>query len=321
MKVVIFERSIQLPPLIEGSYFHSRAFMALCEQTPGERPYMAVAIASEGTPIAHLLAVEHQGCDWLPRMLNSHLQIVGEGVYIDDVPDEVLFGRMVEAITNHLRHKVLYIEFSHFSHKMFGYRQLRQESYFPVRWMNIHISLHSRPPQERIQAKLLKHIENSLKRRVTNRVVETEDDFQKAMHLLRHHMLLKPRRYLPHEDFFRQMMHQGACTILLTCFREYVIGCSITVRSDNDAYLWYSAALRKTFGYLRPHAVTIWQTILMAHEQGCNHIRFIDVGLPFRRSMSRDFILRFGGKEVSGYRWFRLSFRWLNKLASWLWRE
>ena len=282
---------------------------------------MAVAIASEGTPIAHLLAVEHQGCDWLPRMLNSHLHIVGEGVYIDDVPDEVLFGRMVEAITNHLRHKVLYIEFSHFSHKMFGYRQLRQESYFPVRWMNIHISLHSRPPQERIQAKLLKHIENSLKRRVTNRVVETEDDFQKAMHLLRHHMLLKPRRYLPHEDFFRQMMHQGACTILLTCFREYVIGCSITVRSDNDAYLWYSAALRKTFGYLRPHAVTIWQTILMAHEQGCNHIRFIDVGLPFRRSMSRDFILRFGGKEVSGYRWFRLSFRWLNKLASWLWRE
>jgi hypothetical protein len=47
----------------------------------------------------------------------------------------------------------------------------------------------------------------------------------------------------------------------------------------------------------------------------------MDVGLPFRRNPYRDFILSFGGKEVSTLRWFRISFRWLNKLASWLWRE
>ena len=321
MKIAIYEHARQLPPLAEGSYFHSRQYMALCEQTPSERPYMAVVIANNGKAIAHLLAVEHQRFKWLPRQLHSHLRILGEGVYIDDFPDENLFGMMVNAITDHLRNKVLYIEFSHLSHKMFGYRHLRHEGYFPVRWMNIHNSLHSRKPQERIQEKLLTHIENSIQRGVTTHVVETEEDFQKAMHLLRHHLLLKPRRYLPKPDFFRNMMKQGGCTILLTCFREHVIGCSVTVRSGDDAYLWYSAALRKTYGYLRPHAVTVWQTILMAYQQRCAHIRFIDVGLPFRRSVAREFILRFGGKEVSGYRWFRLSHRWLNKLASWLWRE
>lgn len=321
MKVTIYEHAKQLPPLMEGSYFHSPRFMALCEQTEGERPYMAVAIANDGTPIAHLLAVEHKRSGWLPRFMHSHLRIMGEGVYRDNFPNEVSFGKMVEAITNHLRHKVLYIEFSHFSHKMFGYRALRHEGYFPVRWMNIHISLHSRSPQERIQPKFLQHIENAMKRGITTRIVTNKNDFQKAMHLLRHHMQLKPRRYLPKEDFFKKMMQQGECTIMITCFREHVIGCSVTVHSDKDAYLWYSAALRKTYGYLRPHAVTIWQTILLIHQQGYDHIRFVDVGLPFRRSIQRDFILRFGGKEVSGYRWFRLSFRWLNQLASRLWRE
>ena len=47
----------------------------------------------------------------------------------------------------------------------------------------------------------------------------------------------------------------------------------------------------------------------------------MDVGLPFRKNPFRDFLLRFGGKEVSSYRWFRISIRWVNRLASWLWRE
>jgi hypothetical protein len=47
----------------------------------------------------------------------------------------------------------------------------------------------------------------------------------------------------------------------------------------------------------------------------------MDVGLPFRHNPYRDFILSFGGKEVSTLRWFRINFRWANKLASWLWRE
>ena len=54
---------------------------------------------------------------------------------------------------------------------------------------------------------------------------------------------------------------------------------------------------------------------------GRQHIRFLDVGLPFRKNPYRNFILRFGGKEVSTYRWFRISIRWVNALASWLWRE
>ena len=93
------------------------------------------------------------------------------------------------------------------------------------------------------------------------------------------------------------------------------------VFNNGDAYLWYSASKRKSFAPLHPNAVTYWNTIKDAHADGYEHIRFMDVGLPFRKNIYRDFILRFGGKEVSTYRWFYISIRWINAIASWLWRE
>jgi hypothetical protein len=47
----------------------------------------------------------------------------------------------------------------------------------------------------------------------------------------------------------------------------------------------------------------------------------MDVGLPFKKSHYRDFILKFGGKEVSSYRWFRFTFGWLNHLMRLVYKE
>ena len=151
--------------------------------------------------------------------------------------------------------------------------------------------------------------------------VETLDEFKAFSKLLRSHHWFKPKRYIPDDAFFREMMQQGMCQILITKYHDHVIGTTVTVFSDGDAYLWYSASRRKSYAPLHPNAVTMWATIKSAHSSGYQHIRFMDVGLPFRKNPYRDFILRFGGKEVSTYRWFRISIRWVNRLASWLWRE
>jgi hypothetical protein len=151
--------------------------------------------------------------------------------------------------------------------------------------------------------------------------VETLDEFKAFSKLLRSHHWFKPKRYIPDDAFFREMMQQGMCQILITKYHDHVIGTTVTVFSDGDAYLWYSASRRKSYAPLHPNAVTMWATIKAAHSSGYQHIRFMDVGLPFRKNPYRDFILRFGGKEVSTYRWFRISIRWVNRLASWLWRE
>ena len=316
VKVTIYEHSKDMPPLQEGAFFHSADLMRLCERTTRHKPYMAVVTDDDGHVAAHLLAIRRYRSSWLPPYLYTHVRIYG-----DNGSSGALFGLMLEAITERLQNRTLYMEVSNLSEKMFGYRELRHQGYFPVRWMNIHNSLHSRTPEERINERLLHRIESAQKRGITTKLVETEEEFKAASKLLRHHHWLKPRRYLPPDSFFRGMMENGHCKIFISQYHDHVIGMSVLLTSGKDCYLWYSAARRKSFAPLHPHAVTIWETIKYAHSTGREHIRFMDVGLPFRKNIYRDFILRFGGKETSTYRWFRISIRWVNRLASWLWRE
>ena len=60
--------------------------------------------------------------------------------------------------------------------------------------------------------------------------------------------------------------------------------------------------------------LAVWKALEDAHERGFRHMEFMDVGLPFRKHGYRDFVLRFGGKQSSTRRWFRVNWSWLNKL-------
>jgi hypothetical protein len=100
-----------------------------------------------------------------------------------------------------------------------------------------------------------------------------------------------------------------------------VIGCAAVAYSQGNAYLWYSAFKRKSYISLHPDVMTIWDTMQDCYQRGCQHLVFMDVGLPFQKNPFREFILRFGGKEQSTFRWFRFGIRWINNLASWLYRE
>jgi hypothetical protein len=292
---------------------------------------MAVVTNEDNEVIAALLAVERSRRSWFPPYIYKHVRILGKGCYRDaddqeashdeGTSQQALFAMMIDALTKHLGHRTLYMEVSNLSQKMFGYGALRAAGYFPVRWMNVHNSLHSRSPEERITPKQMKRIRHAMKHGITTKPVENDKEFKSFMRLLRHHHWLKPRRFIPNEKLFRGMMERGECKLFITKFHDHVIGCSMLVYSQHDAYLWYSASKRKSFAPLHPNAVTYWNTIKSAHTEGYEHIRFMDVGLPFRKNPYRDFILRFGGKEVSTYRWFRISIRWVNRLASWLWRE
>ena len=320
MKATIYEHASDLPELPCGNYFHSPELMELCEQTPRHRPFMVVVTGDDGHVACYMLAVERVKATLLPPYFYRHVRVLGDGVYAHE-KSEQLFSLMVSTITERLQGRVLYMELSNLQQKMFGYGSLRQAGYFPVRWMNIHNSLHSRTPEERITSQQRRRVETAIGRGVSTKRVETDAEFKDFSKLLRHHNWLKPRRYIPNDAFFRGMMEAGRCDLFITTYKDMTIGCSVCAYSEGDAYMWYSASRRKSFAALHPNAVTFWNTIRYAHQRGCQHIRFMDVGLPFRKNPYRDFILSFGGKEVSTFRWFRISIRWVNRLASWLWRE
>jgi len=296
--------------------------MEICEQTPRQKPYMVVVTDEENQVVCHMLGIVRIRTLWLPPFLIIHCRVLGEGDYsTTKFSKDELFGEMLGALTKKLNNRTLFIEVSHLSQKMLGYKQLRTQKFYPVNWMSIHNSLHSHAPEERINEKMQRRIDHAHERGVKTDTVKNEEDLKAFMRLLRRHHFLKPKRYIPDEDFFRQIMNSGNGDLFITRYRQHVIGCSACAYSQGNAYLWYSAFKRKSYAMVHPDILTIWDTMKHAYDNGYQHMCFMDVGLPFSKNPFREFILRFGGKEQSTYRWFRFSIKWVNALLAWIYRE
>ncbi len=332
----IYSSNSNLPKgLLQDNFFHSRNLFELSKNTPRHKPYLVTVETKDGEVLAQLLALVRYRSSFLPPYFYIHCRVLGEGAYRQlDGQEAVLYGHvgkqteeeteyrstlfemMLETLQKKVGSRVLYIEFSNLSQKMFGYRSFRQHAFFPVKWMSIHNSLHSRTPEERISDEMKERIDNTLAKGIVTKEVENEEEFRDFIQLLKHHNWFKPRRYMPADEFFKGVQKDPNGKLFITKHHNHIIGCSAVVYSQKQAYLWYSAFRRKTFAALHPDDITVWHAIKDAHENGYEHIFFLDVGLPFQKNRYRDFILRFGGKPVSTYRWFYCGIGWINRLLS-----
>ena len=324
LKTTIYLKVEDLPTLDDANFFHSTRLFQMTRETPRQKPYMVVVTNAEGEVLSHMLGIVRFRTFLFPLLV--HCRVLGEGVYYKESgarsqERDQLFGLMLEALTKALSNRTSYLEVSNLSQKMTGYKQLKQQHFFPVHWMSIHNSLHSHAPEERIGERLQKRIDNARLKGVTTNEVQTEDDFKAFSKLLRKHYLWKPRRYIPDDQFFRNIMSSEDGRLFVTKYRQRVIGCAAIVYSEGNAYLWYSTFRRKSFIHVHPDVMTIWDAMQDCYQRGCDHMCFMDVGLPFQKNPFREFILRFGGKEQSTFRWFRFGIRWINQILSWLYRE
>jgi hypothetical protein len=320
--VHIYSSGDTLPEgLLTGNFFHSRSLFEVSRHTPRHRPYMVTVEDGSGGVAAQMLALVRYRSSWMPPYFYMHCRVLGEGCYRQEERKDELFGQMLHALKDRMGYHVLYIEVSNISQKMFGYSQFRSQGFFPVRWMSIHNSLHSRQPEERIGPQLMARLQAVQEKGVTVSEADNDADFHAFTRLLHRHNWLKPKRYVPADDFFLGAQQTGNVRLFVTKYHGHVIGCSAIAYSKGQAYLWYSAFRRKSFAPLHPADITIWHAIKDSYERGYEHIFFMDVGLPLRKNRFRDFILSFGGKPVSTYRWFAVSIGWMNRLLSWIFRE
>jgi len=321
LKVSIYNHSTDLPEMEYRDFFHSRSLFEVYEQTPGHFPFMVVVSDSADRILCHLLAIIRRRGSWMPPYLYSQCRIYGEGDYTEgEYKREDLFVKMLTRLTSKLQLRCLYIEFSDLSNKMFGYKYFRKCNYFPIHWMEIHNSLHSHAPEERLDKKTLKRIKNAYESGVTTMVVESDEDREACIRLLRRFYKIKIRHYCPPEKFLSLISKNDNGNMFVTKYKGKVIGTAICTYSNGNAYLWFLAYRKKSYPYLHPEIMSVWESIKYASDKGCPHIYFLDVGLPFRKNHYREFILKFGGKPVSTNRWFRFSIGWMNSLLSWFYR-
>ena len=305
-----------------NNFFHSPELYHILEKTSGYRPFMVVAEDEKGKVVAHLLAIIRRRGSLLPPYLFTQGRIYGEGEYDMEKGREEVFGRMLTLITQKFRRNFCtWAEFSNMGQKMFGYRHFRENGYFPVPWQEIHNSLHSMAPEERLTPKTASRIEKAYNMGVVTREVETLEELHAFYQMLHGFYRFKIRRFLPKEELIEEIDASDNGKVFITLYKNKVIGGCTCVYSGGKAFLLHLASKRKTYKALHPDTLTVWQAIRYAYEHNYAHIYFMDAGLPFQKNIFRDFILSFGGKPVSKYRWFRFSFPTVNKILNWFYRE
>lgn len=322
MSIRLVTSSGGLPQMQCHNFFHSVGFFKILEETAGMSPCMAVVQDKAGRVVAHMLAVINNRRTFLPPFFFRFGHVYGEGEYAAGSDVKLLFARMLALVTAKFRRSMcLYYEFSELSSKMFGYRAFKQNGYFPVPWQEVHNSLHSMLPAQRLGPRMQRLITISEQRGVSTGPASCDADVKAYVSLLRKHFMLKTRRHIPHSSLFGRITASGNGVNLITKHKGKVIGGCTLVFSGCNAYMWFLASRRKTCHHLYPAEACVWGALSYAHANGYDHLFFLDAGLPLKSSPYRDFVLSFGGKPVAKYHWFRLPVPCLNRLLSWAYNE
>ena len=318
IRLMTYRNGSAIPTLPEQSLSNSSELFQVYGQTPGYTPILVVASIDE-IPIAKLQAVIRRSVRIFPPSLIKRCEIFGAGEYFSDIhPQEELFGLMLEHLTNEVLKDCFLIEFRNLPTALFGYKHFRRNKYFPINWIRVYNSLHNLSPEERLENKRKRQINRSFKYGVTLQEAQSEEYKNTFLQLLKRNYSSKWRKHFPDTKVFH-LLTQGRTTgnisrIFTVKYKNRIIGGSFCMYSCDRAYLCFSFGLRKTFAWLHPNAMAIWAALIDAYQRGYPHFEFIDAGLPFQKVGYRNFILSFGGKQVSTRRWFRFRWEWINKL-------
>lgn len=318
VKLTTYRTGSSIPELPGYTVFHSTELFHVFELTPGYDPMLIVASVND-RPVAKLLAVIRRSKRYFPPSIIKRCEVYGMGEYFDDeLNREELFEYMLEHLTNEAMRKSFLIEFRNMDNPLSGYKAFRQNNYFPVNWLRVYNSLHSRTPHQRLSVSRKRQINKALRNGAYMEVADNDKDITAFSKMLKKAYSSQVRKHFPDPNFFRQLAKQrpdkDIAKIFLVKYKDKIIGGSVCMFSDNNAYLWFSGGMRKTYAFLYPGVLAVWAAITYAYEKGYEHFEFMDAGLPFKKHGYRDFILRFGGKQSSTRRWFRFRWDWLNRL-------
>lgn len=226
---------------------------------------------------------------------------------------------MLEHLTTEVLRSSFLIEFRNLENAMFGYKYFRSNKYFPVNWLRVRNSLHgTESAEQRFSPSRIRQIKKGLKNGASVDEAHTIEEIREFSNMLRHLYSSRIRKHFPNIIFFQHMdtrlIHSKQGKIFIVRYKGKIIGGSACIYSGNDAYLWFSGGMRKTYALQYPGILAVWKALQDAHQNGFRHMEFMDAGLPFKKHGYRDFVLRFGGKQSSTRRWFRFRWQWLNNL-------
>lgn len=320
LKMTTYYRGKDIPDLPGRNTFHSKELFLIYEATPGYSPVFIVA-SEQGKPVAKLLAGIRTKFKLFPPSIFKRCEIYGIGEFLtENLDKEAVFREMLEHLTTEVLRNAFLIEFRNLESPMFGYKSFRDNHYFPINWLRVRNSLHScNQAESRISPSRLRQIRKGLANGATLKEAQTPEEINNFARMLLRVYRTRIRKHFPDIRFFMHLeqilLHTEKAKVYLVLNKEKrIIGGSVCIFSGENAYLWFSGGMTKTYATLYPGVLAVWAALKNAFDLGYQHLEFMDVGLPFRKHGYRHFVLRFGGKQSSTRRWYRVRWKWLNKL-------
>jgi len=320
LRIDIYNKGEEIPDVVERNIFHSKELFLIFEKTSGFKPFMFAVYDGERCLVRLLTYVQRD------RSVFSHsfvkrCVVYGCGDFAPDLlPEEKdkAFEFLLNEFTQQMMKKAFVMEFRNLDNALFGYKAFHDNHFIPINWLRVRNSLHgNKNVDQRFSTSRLRQIRKGIKNGAVVEIAHKTDDVKAFAQMLKRVYSSHIRKYFPDKDFFHHLFdvwhNDGKTKIIIVRYKQKIIGGAVCLYSGENAYLWFSGGMRKTYPSQYPGVLSIWKALEDAQENGYQHFEFMDVGLPFRRHGFRDFVLRFGGKQSSTRRWFRFRWKWLNR--------
>ena len=316
IRLVTYRHSEDVPPLPGNDIFYSTDVFRLLERTTDYDVMLIVAYDGDCI-IGKLLAVTRNTFKYL-RFWKKTI-VFGTGEYFSDgIKSEDIFSEMISYLVALKKDDTMLFEFRNLEESLFGYKYFRENKFFPVRWLRVINSIHYHHFDQWMSQSRKKQISRALAAGAELCEATSVVDIKAAFRMMKHYYTARPHNYFPDFSFFNALMSYRAehdlGKMFLVKYKGKIIGCSACIFSGDKAFLLFVGGMNKSYPLLHPCALAVWKAMLYSHSKGFRYFEFINAGLPFRKWGYRDFILRFGGKQLSSRRWFRLNCGWLNNL-------
>ncbi|MCR4765205.1 MAG: GNAT family N-acetyltransferase [Bacteroidaceae bacterium] len=327
IKLTSYYRGSHVPELPGNDTFHSSALFHIFEGTPGCNPIL-LTISEDGVVLGKMLAVVQRIVRFMPFYIMRRCVAYGPGEFFcPDTQREDLFNMMLQEITTYAhRLGCFIIEVRNLPTPVSGFASFKQNHFFPVNWLRVRNTFSdNKEIEQTFSQSRRRQIKRALKNGAKVDTAKNETEIKEFALMLKRNYLSKITKHFPDIEFFQQIeqgikdVHIGESwqnfKIFIVKYQKKIIGGSICIYSRNTAFVWFSGGMNKTYLHLYPGVMAVWKALTDAQERGFKHLEFMDVGTPFRKHGYRDFVLRFGGEELSTRRWFLFSWKWLNKLC------
>ena len=161
----------------------------------------------------------------------------GNREYFDETQNrEELFSYILEHLTHEVLQKSFLIEFRNLDNPLFGYKAFRKNKYFPINWLRVYNSLHSRTPLERLSVSRKRQINKALKNGAYIEVADNDKDITLFSKMLKKAYSSQVRKHFPDLNFFRLLTWQRPdkemAKIFLVKYKDKIIGGSVCVFSN-----------------------------------------------------------------------------------------